>query len=45
MKLWKKLEPDGRVNPSSAPLEEVCAEWASGSRCPGCTGCPRGEEY
>jgi RNA ligase len=43
----KYLEPVGATGPTSlnnGQSDEVCAELAAGSRCPGCMGCPRDEE-
>lgn len=45
LKLWEKLEPDGRINPANDRVEENCIASGGTLRCPGCIYCPREEEY
>jgi RNA ligase len=44
MKLWQKLEPDGRINPASDRVDENCKAVGGTFRCPGCIYCPRDDE-
>lgn len=45
LKLWERLEPDGRINPANDRVEENCIAWGGTFRCPSCVYCPREEEY